>query len=112
MSALLSIHSQGLVRKSMLCIIIQKNIMSKIVQVLKQLFGSNTREPFVKLVGTDRFQNKFYERLPGKIDFIFRLKNFFFAFSKGNRHYNSTRRFYEPVDYSNVRLSVDPAWEG
>ncbi len=68
--------------------------MSKIVQVIKQLFGSNSREPLVKLVGTDRFQNKFYERLPG------------------NRHYNSTRRFYEPQDYTNVRLSIDPAWEG
>lgn len=31
---------------------------------------------------------------------------------KGNRHYNSSRRFYEPTDYSNVRLHVDPAWEG
>jgi len=44
--------------------------MSKIFQAIKQIFGSNTREPFVKLVGTDRFQNKFYERLPGKIDLI------------------------------------------
>ncbi len=68
--------------------------MSKIVGVIKQLFGLNTREPLAKLVGTDRFQNKFFERLPG------------------NRHYNSTRRFYEPADYSNVRLSIDPAWEG
>ncbi len=68
--------------------------MSKIVGVIKQLFGLNTREPLVKLVGTDRFQNKFFERLPG------------------NRHYNSPCRFYEPADYSNVRLSIDPAWEG
>jgi len=51
-------------------ILTQKNIMSKIIQAIKQLFGSNTREQFVKLVGIDRFQNKFYERLPGKIYFI------------------------------------------
>ncbi len=44
--------------------------MSKIFQAIKQLFGSKTRESFVKLVGTDRFENKFYERLPGKIYFF------------------------------------------
>lgn len=43
--------------------------MSKIVQVIKQLFSSKTSESFVKFVGTDRFQNKFYERLPGKYYF-------------------------------------------
>lgn len=45
-------------------------IMSKIFQAIKQLFSSKTRESFVKLVGTDRFENKFYERLPGKIYFF------------------------------------------
>lgn len=68
--------------------------MSRLIQSIKQLFGSKTGESLVKLVGTDRFNNKFYERLPG------------------SRHYNSTRRFYEPADYSNVRLHIDPAWEG
>jgi NADH:ubiquinone oxidoreductase subunit len=68
--------------------------MARIIQAIKQLFGSNTREPFVKLIGTDRFQNKFYERLPG------------------NRYYKSTRRFYEPADYADVHLHIDPAWEG
>ncbi|CAF3921980.1 unnamed protein product [Rotaria magnacalcarata] len=68
--------------------------MAKFVQSLKQIFSSSKApESFVKLIGSDRFKNKFYERLPG------------------NRHYNSTRRFYEPADYSNVRLSIDPAWE-
>jgi hypothetical protein len=44
--------------------------MARIIQAIKQLFGSNTREQFVKLIGTDRFQNKFYERLPGRIYLI------------------------------------------
>jgi hypothetical protein len=44
--------------------------MSKIFQAIKKLFGSNTREPLAKLVGKDRFENKFYERLPGKIYFF------------------------------------------
>ncbi|CAM4748949.1 unnamed protein product [Rotaria magnacalcarata] len=62
--------------------------MAKFVQSLKQIFSSSKApESFVKLIGSDRFKNKFYERLPG------------------NRHYNSTRRFYEPADYSNVRLT-------
>ncbi|CAF1181481.1 unnamed protein product [Rotaria sordida] len=67
--------------------------MAKLIRVIKQIFSSNTSESFVKLVGTDRFQNKFYERLPG------------------NRHYNSSRRFYEPANYTDVRLHIDPAWE-
>lgn len=84
--------------------------MARIFQAIKQLFSSNTREPFVKLVGTDRFQNKFYERLPGRNE---ERKDFSRScFCQGNRHYNSTRRFYEPADYSNVRLTIDPAWEG
>lgn len=41
--------------------------MSKIFQVIKQVFGLKNGESLVKLVGIDRFQNKFYERLPGKI---------------------------------------------
>ncbi|CAF2511488.1 unnamed protein product [Rotaria sp. Silwood2] len=67
--------------------------MAKLVRTIKQLFSSNTRESLAKFVGTDQFQNKFYERLPG------------------NRHYNSSRRFYEPANYSDVRLHIDPAWE-
>ncbi|CAF1139965.1 unnamed protein product [Rotaria sordida] len=67
--------------------------MAKLIRVIKQIFSSNTSESFVKLVGTDRFQNKFYERL------------------LGNRHYNSSRRFYEPANYTDVRLHIDPAWE-
>ncbi|CAF3395800.1 unnamed protein product [Rotaria socialis] len=68
--------------------------MAKLVQSIKQIFSSSkASESFVKLIGSDRFKNKFYERLPG------------------NRHYHSARRFYEPADYSNVRLSIDPAWE-
>jgi hypothetical protein len=41
--------------------------MSRLIQAIKQIFASKSTEKFVKLVGTDRFQNKFYERLPGKI---------------------------------------------
>lgn len=42
--------------------------MAKFLRTIKQIFSSNrTPESFVKLVGTDRFQNKFYERLPGRI---------------------------------------------
>ncbi|CAF3842895.1 unnamed protein product [Adineta steineri] len=68
--------------------------MAKFLQTLKQIFTRTSSEQFVKLVGTDRFQNKFYERLPG------------------NRYYESSaRRYYEPSDYSNVRLHIDPAWE-
>ena len=83
--------------------------MSKIVQAIKQLFRSKTSDSLVKLVGTDRFENKYYERLPGTIAFI--LPNLLF-FLVGHRYYNSTRRFYEPTDYSNVRLHIDPAWDG
>jgi len=68
--------------------------MSKIIQSIKQIFSSKSSQSLVKLVGTDRFNNKFYERLPG------------------HRHYNSSKRYYEPEDYSNVRIRVDPAWEG
>ncbi|UJR08330.1 hypothetical protein I4U23_012601 [Adineta vaga] len=67
--------------------------MAKVIQAIKQLFTKKSSEQFVKLVGTDRFNNKFYERLPG------------------NRYYTSTRRYYEPADYSDVRLHIDPAWE-
>ncbi|CAF1248899.1 unnamed protein product [Rotaria sp. Silwood1] len=67
--------------------------MAKLIRTIKQIFNSNSRESLVKLVGTDRFQNKFYERLPG------------------NRHYNSSRRFYEPANYSDIQLHIDPAWE-
>ncbi len=41
--------------------------MARLIQAIKQIFTSKSSETFVKLVGTDRFQNKFYERLPGKI---------------------------------------------
>ena len=45
--------------------------MAKFIRIIKQIFGSTTEESLVKLVGTDRFQNKFYERLPGRIFFFF-----------------------------------------
>lgn len=83
----------------------------RFVQVIKQLFRSNTPEPFVKLVGRDRFENKFYERLPGRMKCL-SLVNIQSCFLQENRHYNSSRRFYQPADYENVRLTIDPAWEG
>ncbi|CAF1608390.1 unnamed protein product [Adineta ricciae] len=67
--------------------------MARVIQAIKQLFTKKSSEQFVKFVGTDRFENKFYERLPG------------------NRYYDSIRRYYEPADYTNVRLHIDPAWE-
>ena len=85
--------------------------MARFVQAIKQLFRSNTPEQFVKLVGRDRFENKFYERLPGRLKSL-SLTNIRDCFLQGNQHYNSSRRFYEPADYENVRLTIDPAWEG
>lgn len=44
--------------------------MSRIFQAFKRIFNSKSQDSLTKFVGTDRFENKFYERLPGKIDFI------------------------------------------
>jgi len=56
--------------------------MSKIFQAIKQLFSSKTRESFVKLVGTDRFENKFYERLPGKTFISLKINFLFIVFER------------------------------
>lgn len=89
--------------------------MSKLFQTIKQIFRTTSaNEKFVKFVGTDRFENKFYERLPGKSKHFKTnertngQENFFV----GNRHYDAARRYYEPSDYENVRLRIDPSWEG